>query len=118
MPGDDIDWLFKTRDDVVHHGERHGPLLVGRTTNETVVYSGAESFNLSAPFAARAASLVIEVVVACLDIRVQQRGHGSTIAGRRLFNSFRSCNHSDKARVADICRARFPTCSVVVHPAA
>lgn len=63
----DVDWLFKTRDDGVHHGERHRPLLVGRMTSETVVYSGAESFNFSAPSAARAASLVTDVVVACLD---------------------------------------------------
>jgi hypothetical protein len=63
----EIDWLFNTRDNAVHHAEELRPLVVVRQTEETVVYSGSESFNFSAASAQRAADLAESVIGSCLS---------------------------------------------------
>ena len=61
----ELDWLFDVRDDIVHHGERLRPVVVSRTTSETIVFAGPESFNLSSDSARRAADLATTVVAEC-----------------------------------------------------
>lgn len=61
----ELDWLFHVRDDIVHHGERLRPVVVSRTTSETVVLGGPEAFNLSSISARRAADLATGVIVEC-----------------------------------------------------
>ena len=63
---DELDWLFRARDDGVHHAEAHRQLVVNRVTKETVVASGLEVYNFSAASARRAADLTTEVLVTCL----------------------------------------------------
>jgi hypothetical protein len=61
----ELDWLFEVRDDIVHHGERLRPIVVSRMTEETLVFAGPESYNLSAQSARRAADLATSVITRC-----------------------------------------------------
>jgi hypothetical protein len=62
-----LDWLFKARDDGVHHAEEPQRLVVGRLTQETVVASGLEAYNFSAASARRAADLATDLLLTCLS---------------------------------------------------
>ena len=64
--GKDLEWLFDTRDGVVHHGEKHRPLVVVRVTEETVVYAGPETYQLTSDSARRAADIARSVTDHCL----------------------------------------------------
>jgi hypothetical protein len=63
---DDLDWLFETRDGIVHHGEEFRPLVVRRVTAETLVGSGLVAYRLSAANAQRAAMIAEAVIVTCV----------------------------------------------------
>lgn len=62
----DLDWLFETRDGIVHHGEELRPMVVTRVTTETLVASGPEAFRLSGANAQRAAVIAETVIGTCL----------------------------------------------------
>jgi hypothetical protein len=63
----ELDWLFKARDDGVHHAEVLRPMVVGRVTRQTMVISGLEAYNFSAASARRAADLSAEIILGCID---------------------------------------------------
>jgi hypothetical protein len=63
----EMDWLFETRDNAVHHAEEHRPLVVVRVTEHTVVAGGSESFAFSAESARRAADLCSEIIKTCIE---------------------------------------------------
>ena len=63
----ELDWLFETRRNAVHHSEKFKPTVVVRTTNETLVAGGPETFNFSADSAERAATFASELIQTCLD---------------------------------------------------
>jgi hypothetical protein len=62
----DLDWLFETRDGIVHHGEEFRPTVVTRVTAETLVASGPEAYRLSAANAQRAAMIAESIISTCL----------------------------------------------------
>jgi hypothetical protein len=63
----ELDWLFETRDNAVHHSETFEPTIVVRTTDATVVAGGPETFDFSAESAERAFGFASEVIQKCLD---------------------------------------------------
>ena len=63
----ELDWLFKARDDGVHHAEKPRRLVVSRVTQETIVASGLEAYNFSVASARRAADLAIDLLLTCLS---------------------------------------------------
>ena len=64
---EELDWLFTTRDNAVHHSEELQETVVVRMTAETVVVGGSETFNFSADSAERAARVVAEIIQTCLE---------------------------------------------------
>lgn len=63
----DLDWLFATRDSIVHHSDLLRPCVVSRTTSETLVVGGPEVFHLDALDASRAYETARDVIGTCLD---------------------------------------------------
>jgi len=45
---DDLEWLFDTRDAIVHHAEDQRLMVVSRVTSQTVVVGGLESYQINA----------------------------------------------------------------------
>ena len=64
---DDLDWLFETRRNAVHHSEQWEPAVPVRETEETIVIGGPETFNFSADSAERACGIAREVIQTCLE---------------------------------------------------
>ena len=62
----DLDWLFTTRDGIVHHAEDQRPLVVARITEATILVSSPEAYRLSAPNAQRAAMIAQTLIETCL----------------------------------------------------
>jgi hypothetical protein len=63
----EIDWLFDTRDRMVHHAEEMRPTQITRMTDQTAVVGGPEGFDFSLANARRAADLAVEIIDTCLD---------------------------------------------------
>jgi hypothetical protein len=63
---DELKWLFKTRDDAVHHATARRQAVIIRQTVRTDVVGPPEMFMFAANQARRAAGLAIEVVTTCL----------------------------------------------------
>jgi len=62
----EFDWLYRLRDDAIHHAEAIRPLVEYRVTDESVVWGAPESLAYQAESARRAADLVVDVVRECL----------------------------------------------------
>jgi hypothetical protein len=62
----ELKWLFKTRDNAVHHATARRQPVVVRKTDRTIVVGAPEAFMFAADEARRAADLAIEVVTTCL----------------------------------------------------
>lgn len=75
---DELDWLFETRDLIVHHAEELRPLVVIRVTEQTVVAGGPEGFAVGADSARRAATLARKVISECLGHPRANTDHWAT----------------------------------------
>jgi hypothetical protein len=63
----DLDWLFDTRDGIVHHAEMFRPIVVSRVTDQTLVAGGPELFELGSGNAKRAAEIARDVMSTCVS---------------------------------------------------
>lgn len=64
---DDLDWLFKTRNGIAHHGAQEGEPVILRVTKENTVVLGApDTYGITAGSAQRAAVIAETVIGTCV----------------------------------------------------
>jgi len=62
---EDLDWLFKTRNGIVHHAMRDGTAVILRITDETVMTGAPDTFGLLPTSAQRAAGIAETILDTC-----------------------------------------------------
>jgi hypothetical protein len=62
----DLEWVFKLRDDIVHHGEEPRSMVITAADERDILLSATEAYFLTASSARKAVGLVEQILQVCL----------------------------------------------------